>query len=100
MRTETHEFETVIIRLAIDENEIGFDMAVTVIAPFSGQRMIEIPARQRSICGEQVDDLRQESVELLAVPPGFLAHVVMLEAGGVFNLPHSDCAAVCPASPL
>jgi len=34
-------------------------MVVAVIAPFAGQRVIEIPARERLIGGEQVDDLHQ-----------------------------------------
>jgi hypothetical protein len=34
-------------------------MAVAVIAPFAAQRVIEIPARERLIGGEQGDDLRQ-----------------------------------------
>jgi hypothetical protein len=38
-----------------------------VIAPFAAQRVIEIPARERLIGGEQVDDLHQQSVELFAV---------------------------------
>jgi hypothetical protein len=33
--------EVLIIRLAVEENAIGLDMAVAVIAPFAGQRVIE-----------------------------------------------------------
>ncbi len=63
----------------------------------SPDRVIEIPARQRSISSEQVDDFHQEGVKLLAMLPGFLSFVVTLKAGGIFNLPHSDCAAVYAA---
>jgi len=35
MRAEAHEFEAVVIRRAIDENEIRPDVAVAVIAPFA-----------------------------------------------------------------
>jgi hypothetical protein len=40
MRAKAHEFEAVVIRLAVDENEIRSDVAVAVIAPFAGQWVI------------------------------------------------------------
>ncbi len=42
MRSEAHQFEADIVRLAADENGVGPDVAVTVVAPFAGQWMIEI----------------------------------------------------------
>jgi hypothetical protein len=33
MRAQAHEFEAVIVGLAIDEDKIGFDMAIAVVAP-------------------------------------------------------------------
>jgi len=65
------QFEAVIIRLAVDEKEIRPDVAVAVVAPFAGQWVIEIPARQRRVGGEQVDDLHQQGVQLLAWRPDF-----------------------------
>ncbi len=97
MRAKAHEFEAVVIRLSVDENEIWPHVAVAVIVPFARQWVIEIPARQRRIGGEQVDDLHHQGVQLLTVLIGFFSLVVTLKAGGVFNLPHSDFAAVCPA---
>jgi len=71
MRAKAHEFEAVVIRLAVDENEIRSDVAVAVIAPFAGQWVIEIATRQRRVGGEQVDNPHQQGVQLLAMPPGF-----------------------------
>jgi hypothetical protein len=71
MRAKAHKFEAVVIRLAVDENEIRPDVAVAVIAPFAGQWVIEIPVRQRRVGGEQVDYFHQYGVQLLAVPAGF-----------------------------
>ncbi len=59
MRAKAHKFEAVVIRLALDENEIRPDVAVAVIVPFAGQCVIEIPARQRRVGVEQVDDFHQ-----------------------------------------
>jgi hypothetical protein len=36
MRAKAHKFEAVVIRLAVDENEIRPDVAVAVIVPFAG----------------------------------------------------------------
>ena len=71
VRPKAHEFEAVIIRLAVDENEIRFDMAVAMIAPFAGKCVIEVPARQRRVGGEQVDDLHQPGIQIFAVPARF-----------------------------
>jgi hypothetical protein len=46
--------------------------------------VIEIPERQWRIGGEQVNDLHQQVVQFLAVPPGFFSPVVTLKARGVF----------------
>jgi hypothetical protein len=57
MRATAHKFEAILIRLAVEENEIRPDVTITVILPFAGQWVIEIPGRQRSVGGEQIDDL-------------------------------------------
>jgi len=41
--------------------------------------VIEIPARQGRVGGEEVDDLHQLGVQILAVPTGFLSLVVTLK---------------------
>jgi hypothetical protein len=47
--SKAHEFEAVIVRLAVNENKIKHYVAVAVIAPFAGERTIEIPAWQRCV---------------------------------------------------
>jgi hypothetical protein len=56
MRAEANKFQAVVIRLAVEKNKIGLDVAVAVILPFTEQWVIEIPARQRCVGGEQVDE--------------------------------------------
>jgi len=44
VRAKAHKFEVVLIRLAVaEENEIRPDVTITVILPFAGQWVIEIP---------------------------------------------------------
>jgi len=59
MRAKAYKFEALVIRLAVDQNEIRPDVAVAVIVPFAGQWVIEIPAWQWRVVGEQVHDLHQ-----------------------------------------
>jgi hypothetical protein len=49
MQAKAHKIEALVIRLAVDQNEIRPDVAVAVIVPFAGQWVIEIPARQRRV---------------------------------------------------
>jgi len=85
VRAKAHKFEALVIRLAVDQNEIRPDVAVAVIVPFAGQWVIEIAARQRRVAGEQVHDLHQQCVQLIARATGFFSPVVALKAGGVFT---------------
>jgi hypothetical protein len=57
------------VGFSIDQDEIGFDVAVAMIRPFSGKRMIVVAVRQRYISSEQIDDLHQDSIKGFAVPP-------------------------------
>jgi len=59
------------IRLAVDENEIRPDVAVAVIVPFDGKWVIEIPARQQRVGGEQIDDSISSASSFLACPLDF-----------------------------
>jgi hypothetical protein len=52
MRAEAHEFEGRGVWLAINQNEVGPDMAVAMIVPLAGKPMIEIAPRWRHVCGE------------------------------------------------
>jgi hypothetical protein len=40
MRAKANQFQAVIIGLAVDENEVWLNVAVGVIVPFPGQRVV------------------------------------------------------------
>jgi len=63
MRTKAHKFEAVVIRLAVDENEIRPDVAAPVIVPFRRTVGDRNAARQQRVGGEQVDDLHQQGIQ-------------------------------------
>jgi len=72
-------------------------MTVAMVVPFTGKRMVEVPARQRYVSGEQIYNLHQQCIEFLSVLSRFFSPVIAPEASSVFNLPHSDFAADYPA---
>jgi len=40
MRTQAHEPQSLIVRLFVDEQQVGFEMALAVIGIFTSQKMI------------------------------------------------------------
>ena len=46
VRTETNQVEVIIIRLPVDQNQIWFDVAVAMIRPFTGRRMVKVAMEQ------------------------------------------------------
>jgi hypothetical protein len=67
MRTQPDQIEMRCIRLAINQNEIGFDMTIAEIFLLTGQRVIEIAPRQWRIGDERIDDGSEIAVERFAV---------------------------------
>jgi len=58
-------------------------MAVTVIAPLTRERMIEILARQLVVGGQQCDHFHKQTIQDLAVPPCLFPLIVPLETAGI-----------------
>jgi hypothetical protein len=58
MRAETNKLKARIVRLAVDQNKVGFDVAVAVIVPIAAERVIEIAARQWLVLCQQRDGIQ------------------------------------------
>lgn len=69
MRTETNQVEMIIISFPVNQNQIRLDVAVSVIHPFTGKRMIEVAMRQGRISGKQIHDIHQDGIKRFAMPP-------------------------------
>ena len=52
MGTQAYEVEVVGIRLAIDQHQVGPNVAVAMVLPRPGQRMIVMALRQGPIGGQ------------------------------------------------
>ena len=88
MRAEADEFEASLVRLALDQNQVGSDVTVAVITPFTTERMIEITSGQLLILRQYIHCLVQLGIELPAVSPRLLPPVAAPKSAGVSNSPH------------
>ena len=67
MRTNAHKLKDIVM-LTVDQDEIGPDVAITMISPVTRQRMIGVAAGKGSILGQQEDGFIQKAIKSLAVP--------------------------------
>jgi hypothetical protein len=68
VRAEPDKLKARIVRLAVNQNEVGFGVTVAVIAPLAAEQVIEIPPGQGLVFRQQRHGLQQIGVEALAVP--------------------------------
>jgi hypothetical protein len=80
MRPQTHQLKTGLVRLAVDQHEVGPDMAIAVITPLTRQRVIERTPGQSLIRRQDIDDFHKQAIQPLAVLPRFLAPVVAFKS--------------------
>ena len=69
VRTQAHQIKVPIVGFAVDQYEIGLDMAVAMIGPFTKKRMINVGVGQGHIGGEQIHNFHQGGIDDFAVPP-------------------------------
>ena len=65
-RAEADEFENVVTELAINQDQIRPDMAITVVLPFACELMIDIARRQQLIGCQKRENRREQRLQFLA----------------------------------
>jgi hypothetical protein len=93
MRAKTDQFQRTHIRFAVDEDQVGPDVAVAAVPPLPTEWMVAVTGRKHLIDHEKSHDLQYRSVEppnCLPRFPGHLAFEVSLKLIGVPNRPHED----------
>ena len=90
MRTETNQIKVLIVKLAVNQDKIGLDMAVAMIVPIAGKGMIAMTRRQGPVSYKQIDNFHQASIERLSVPSGFFPFIVVFETTCRSNCSHSN----------
>ena len=49
VRAEANQLQGVRVWLALDEDQVGLDVAVPMVVPFAAERMVDVPLRQRLV---------------------------------------------------
>lgn len=88
MRADAHELEHIIIRLPVDQHQIGLDVAVPVILPFPSQGVVREPGRQGLVIHQQLKHRHQDGFNAPVFWRGLDPLEVALERAGVLNGPH------------
>src|SRR5581483_2058515 len=88
VRAKTHKLQGLVVGFAIDEHQIGSDVAVAAIVPGAAQWVIAKARRQGRILAKHLDDLTQQVIEPARGPTLLLTLVVAFEAARALNRPH------------
>ena len=77
------------VRFAVDQHQVGAEVAVPVVLPRTRQGVVPVTRGQRPVGGQFGDGFQQAGVQSPAESALFLALVVPFEGGGAPNRPHS-----------
>ena len=88
MRTQPDKPQYFVIRLRVDQHQIGPDMAIAMAFPIAAQRMIAVAFGERLVGLQDRKYFAEQGIERPAMPPPHFAAVVAFEAVGPFNRPH------------
>ena len=90
MGTEPDEAQSVRIGFMVDQHQVRLHVAITVVLPVAGERMVAVSRFQRAIIGEGDEDRHQITVERWPVAAPGHTFVVAFELAGPLNRPHGD----------
>lgn len=62
MGSEAHESKGLGVGLLVDEDQVGLDVAVSVVAPVAAQGVVVMPAAEGPVGGQGFHDGHQDSV--------------------------------------
>ena len=88
MRADAYELENVRGGLAVDEYEVGLDVAIPMIFPFACEQMIAMLVGQRFVLRQHLHDADEIPRQCRSVLSLGLAFQVAFELRGLLNRPH------------
>ena len=82
MRAEANELQRVVVGLAVDQDQVGLDMAIPVITPIPGQRVVTVAHFRCFIIRQEVQNWHQVGIERCPVLTFGFSFVVAVELPG------------------
>lgn len=91
MRAKPRQSQRACIGLTVNQQEVWFEVALTVPIPVTAQLMVTVTWRQCVVSEQSFHDSGQKRINMFAVVrSGLDAFVVAFKGGGSFNRPHSN----------
>ena len=88
MRAQPHQLKSLRIGLAVNQHQVGLDVAIVVVFPLAGQEVVSVLFVQRKIIGQRVDDGDEFAGKGGAVNTFGFALEIPFELPGVLNSSH------------
>src|ERR1700722_2101733 len=89
MRSQTNQLQDFGIRFAVDQQQIGPEMAFAIILPIPSQDMVALLFGESRVFDQESHDVRDQGIQVVRVLPLFLAFEVSPESISPLNPPHS-----------
>lgn len=83
----THQVEIFLVWFVVNQDEIGPDVTIGVIGPFTTKWAVGIFDGEPHVIGQEVDSFYQSGIQHLPMPPCFFPFMVAFELLGI-NLSH------------
>jgi len=94
--TQSNELEHTFVRFAVNENQVGLDVAISVVPPFPQESMVVVPGVQWSVDQQQSQQLGQGLIDISVPGVGHDALEVALESPRAFKTSHADPPSALP----
>jgi hypothetical protein len=88
MGAEAKKAKRCIVRLAVDQHEVGPEVAVAAVLPLADESMVAEPLRQWLVSGQQGERIGEHAMERRPERTGFDAPKVSFELACAPNRPH------------
>lgn len=89
MGAKANKLQRIGLRLAVDQNEIGTDVAITVVDQISAERMILVSGGQRSVRSKKLQESLEGLTENFTETASLLSLEVLAKARCRLNPAHS-----------
>ena len=89
MSAQPHQLEGVGVGFAIDEHQIGMDVAVSMALPLATEAVVHIASRQVGVGDQEFEEFNHVLVQSGSMLAACLTFVVLAKLAGSFNRPRA-----------
>ncbi len=88
VRSQSNQLQDRCIRLAVDQEQVRFQVTFSMIAPAAREGMIAKPLGEWLVLCQKRDDMGNDGVEVRAMSATLFPLEISSEGGGGLNPPH------------